>query len=369
MKRRWIFSLSLFIAGVGELAGTTGAANLDIMERCGLQEMVVSVKFLDRAITTYQDIADWEVAYRGLAPPDQARHWGLNEDVLIDQAVLRVPGTEKGYLRLVKFVDVLQVRIRSSARPFDTGAIFNFNALVKDLEGAFESMRDHGFIGFADPTYYTIFGKRYGGAMLRGHDGVVINLLHRVNDLYDDVPPFTKMSHVVNATQMIDDYEERLVFFRDKMGWHVRWEATPQWPEDGSNNMLLPNNLLLEGKIKERAASFLFSPDADSGSIEIFEFDGAKDLDFSDRAHPPNLGVLMYRVHVPDLDTYSEHLQSNGVSVVRPMTRLTVSPYPGPLRGGVSRALGLAPAARSRLLAHERPGAPSGPRCGNAGDV
>ena len=43
--------------------------------------------------------------------------------------------------------------------------------------------------------------------------------------------------------------------------------------------------------------------------------------------------------------------------------------YPGPLRGGVSRALGLAPAARSRLLAHERPGAPSGPRCGNAGDV
>ena len=43
--------------------------------------------------------------------------------------------------------------------------------------------------------------------------------------------------------------------------------------------------------------------------------------------------------------------------------------YPGPLRGGVSRALGLAPAARSRLLAHERPGAPSRPRCGNAGDV
>ncbi len=278
--------LILIIGFRGAFTDTT-AADLDVTDRRGLQEMVVSVKLLDRAIETYQDIAGWEVAYRGLAPSDQARHWGLCVDVLIDQAMLRVPGTEKGFLRLVKFVDVPQVRIRSSARPFDTGAIFNFNALVKDLDGVFESMRDHGFVGFADPTYYTIFGKRHGGAMLRGHDGVVINLLHRVNDPYDDVPPFTKMSHVVNATQMVDDYEESLEFFRDKLGWHVRWEASPQWPEDGSNNMSLPNNLLLEGKIKERAASFLFSPDADGGSIEIFKFDGATGLDFSDRAPIP----------------------------------------------------------------------------------
>lgn len=300
---------------------------LDISERRGLQEMVVSVKFLDRTIQTYLDMADWEVAYRGLAPPDLARHWGLDADTIIDQAVLRVPNTEKGYLRLVKFMDVPQVRIRSSARPFDTGAIFNFNVLVKDLEGVFESMRDHGFIGFADPTYYTIFGKEYGGAMLRGHDGVVINLLHRVNDPYDDVPPFTQMSHVVNATQMVDDYEESLAFFRDKLGWHVRWEAAPQWPADGSNNMSLPNNLLLEGLIKERAASFIFAPDADGGSIEIFKFDGASGADFSDRARPPNLGVLMYRVHVPDLETYAQRLRANDVPIVQSMSAVNMAPY------------------------------------------
>ena len=289
--------------------------------------MVVSVKFLDRTIGMYREIAGWEVAFRGPAPPGQARHWGLEEDVRIDQAILRVPGTEKGFLRLVRFTDVPQVRIRSSARPFDTGAIFNFNTLVKDLEGVFESMRDHGFVGFADPAYYTIFGREYGGAMLRGHDGVVINLLCRVNDSYDDMPPFTKMSHVVNATQMVDDYEESMEFFRDKLGWHVRWEASPQWPEDGSNNMSLPNNLLLEGKIRERAASFLFSPEADGGSIEIFEFDGVSGHDFSGRAHPPNLGVLMYRVHVPDLAAYARRLKAQGVAPVRPMARLSVAPY------------------------------------------
>ncbi|NKB45500.1 MAG: hypothetical protein GKS03_14610 [Alphaproteobacteria bacterium] len=300
---------------------------IDISDRRGLQEMVVSVKYLDRAVQTYQAIADWEVAYRGLAPVDQAVHWGLPKGTPIEQAVLRVPGTEKGYLRLVKFLGVDQVRIRSSARPFDTGAIFNFNTLVKDLDGTFESMRDNGFVGFADPTYYTIFGKEYGGAMLRGHDGVVINLLHRVDDPYADVPPFTRFSHVVNATQMVDDYEESLTFFRNKLGWHVRWEAAPEWPEDGANNMGLPNSLLLSGAVKELAASFIFDATADGGSIEIFKFDGVSGADFSDRAHPPNLGVLMYRVHVPNLDEYVARIVKNGVAIERSEKSVNVPPY------------------------------------------
>ena len=327
MKIRTAFSGCIAAAGLALNTLPANADTLDIFARRGLQEMVVSVKFIDRTIKTYEQIADWEVAYRGLATADQAEHWGLSTDVMIDQAVLRVPGTEKGYLRLVKFMNVPQVRIRSSARPFDTGAIFNFNALVKDLDGVFEVMRDNGFVGFADPTYYTIFGKKYGGAMLRGHDGVVINLLLRVNDPYADIPPFTKMSHVVNATQMVDDYEESLEFFRDKMGWHVKWEAVPEWPEDGSNNMSIPNNLLLDGTVKERAASFIFAPDADGGSIEIFEFDGASGADFSSRAHPPNLGVLMYRVHVPELEAYAEKLADNSVKVIRPMSSLNVALY------------------------------------------
>ena len=336
MAKKPVYQLAGLLWFLAALASAT-AATVDISERRGLQEMVVSVKFLDRTIRMYQDIADWEIAYRGTAAAGQAAHWGLAEDNIIEEAVLRVPNTEKGYLRLVKFHDAEQVRIRSSARPFDTGAIFNFNALVKDLEGVFENMRDHGFVGFADPTYYTIFGKEYGGAMLRGHDGVVINLLYRVDDPYADIPPFTKMSHVVNATQMVDDYEESLEFFRDKLGWHVRWEAAPTWPADGSNNMSIPNNLLLEGKVKERAASFIFEPDADGGSIEIFKFDGAFGADYSHRAHPPNLGVLMYRVHVPNLETYATEIAAKGVPALHPWRRYTIEPY-GEVRSMIIQA-------------------------------
>lgn len=313
------------------------ADTIDLSERRGVQEMVVSVKFLDRVIGTYKEIADWEVAYRGMAPPAQAKHWNLPADTKIEQAVLRLPGTDKGYVRLVKFMDVEQVRIRSSARPFDTGGIFNLNSSVKDMPGVFEDMRDNGFIGFADPTYYTLNGKDYGGAMLRGHDGVVINLITRVNGTYEDLPPFTKMSGVANSTQMVDDYEESMEFFQTKMGWYKSWEAYPTWPEDGANNMSLPNNLLLDGTITERAAGFNFDEDADGGRIEIFNFQGATGKDFSDRAHPPNLGILMYRVHVPDLDAYIEKINGNGVALLRPVKSLPIALY-GDVRSAIVKA-------------------------------
>lgn len=318
---------SLAAVFLGIAACAASAEPLDISMRRGMQEMVVSVKFLDRTVAMYESLAGWEVAYRGSAPQAQAEHWGLPKDTEISEVVLRVPNTSRGYLRLVKFHDVQQLRIRSSARPFDTGAIFNFNVLVKDLEATFEAMRDYGFSGFADPTYYTIFGKSYGGAMLRGHDGVVINLLHRVNDAYEDVPPFTKFSHVVNATQMVDDYDESFQFFQEKLGWHLRWEAAPTWPEDGSNNMSIPNNLLLDGTVTEKAASFIFDTEADGGSIEIFKFFGAKGGDFSGRAQPPNLGVLLYRVHVPDLAAYAQQIAGRGVVPIRPMRTYSMAPY------------------------------------------
>lgn len=135
MKRIKLVQQALMVGAACSAIATAHAQDtrVDISDRRGMQEMVVSVKFLDRAIDTYKEVAGWELAHRGMAPTAQATHWGLPSTVPIEEAVLRVPGTTKGYLRLVRFVGAEQVRIRSSARPFDTGAIFNFNALVSTL--------------------------------------------------------------------------------------------------------------------------------------------------------------------------------------------------------------------------------------------
>ncbi len=302
-------------------------ARIDLSQRQGVQEIVVSVKNLTQATQVYQSVARFEVKSEGAVDPSLAAAWGLPATTTMHDKLLGVPGVEKGLLRLVKIEGSPQVQIRSSARPYDTGGIFNFNSLVKDMDGVFEDLRDHGFQGFADPNRYTLFGKSYAGALLRGQDGVVINLLQRVNQSYDDFPPFATMSHIINATQMVADYRESFDFFTKKLGWSVRWEASPTWPPDGSNNMGVPNSILLSGQVKEKAASFALSKEADGGTIEIFNFDGIKGRDFSDRAHPPNLGILIYRIHVRDLEAYAAEIAARGVVLHRPIVRAVIAPY------------------------------------------
>ena len=325
----------LFGALIG--LGTGSAASLDLASIRGVQEMVVSVKDLERTAALYQEVAGWEVIYSGAADEVQVEFWGLSRSIPVQQVVLGNPGSRTGFLRLVNFAGVEQQRIRSSARPFDTGAIFNINSLVKDMAATFEVLRDRGFQGFSDPNYYDIFGKRYGGAMLRGHDGVVINLLERVNDSYQDQPPFEVMSNVNNATQVVADYELAHDFFNKKLGWGIRWEASPKWGEDGANNMSLPNSLLTAGAVKERAASFDMDPELAGGTIEIFNFDGIKGIDYADRAQPPNLGVLMYVIHVAGLCDYLGEIAGRGVEPLRGPARFRLAPY-GPVMGAVIRA-------------------------------
>ncbi len=146
-----------------------------------------------------------------------------------------------------------------------------------------------------------------------GHDGVVINLLQRVDDSYDDQPPFGTMSNINNATQVVRDYERAYDFFTNKLGWGVRWEASPVWNADGANNMSLPNSLLISGVVNERAASLDMDPERDGGTIEIFNFEGITGIDFSERAYPPNRGVLMYVVHVAGLCDYLSTVAARGV--------------------------------------------------------
>jgi catechol 2,3-dioxygenase-like lactoylglutathione lyase family enzyme len=320
--------LILVIVGMAAMMSAVGAhARIDLSQREGVQEMIVSVKNIDQASAVYRDVAKFEVKAEGPADESLNRLWALPAEARIQERVLGLPSTDQGLLRLVQISGVPQVQIRSSARPFDTGGIFNINSLVKDMDGVFESLRDYGFQGFADPNTYTLFGKKYAGSLLRGHDGVVINLLQRVNQPYDDMPAFATMSHIINATQMVKNYDESFAFFTKQLGWAVRWEASPTWPADGSNNMGIPNSVLLSGAVKERAASFRFNKDADGGTIEIFAFEGISGKDFSDRAQPPNLGILAYRIHVRDLEAYAKQITARGVVLERPIQRVKLAPY------------------------------------------
>jgi catechol 2,3-dioxygenase-like lactoylglutathione lyase family enzyme len=340
--------LAFLLLGVGPVA-TTAAGQLPPPATRGLQEVVVAVRDLDAAERSLRAVSGWQRRYRGNVDPARLAAWGVARSVRAREAVIGSSGSGPGVLRLVEFRGAQQVEIRSSARPFDTGGIFNINVFVRDIDAMFAAMQGSGFQGYADPSRYELFGKPYAGAIVRGQDGVVFNLLERGDRRYGDVPPFTRMSHVRNSTLMIPDFEAGRRFFEQQLGWQKRWEASPKWLADGRNNMGLPESLVLEGRVTERAASFAFSPEADGGTIEIFAFEGLRGHDYSERAHPPNLGLLMYVVMVPGVRDYLARIGARGVAPIAGPVELLLPPY-----GAVTAAVVRAPGGAWLMLAERR---------------
>jgi hypothetical protein len=64
------------------------------------------------------------------------------------------------------------------------------------------------------------------------------------------------------------------------------------------------------------------------GSVELIGWDGAQPgRDFSERAHPPNLGAMALRFGVTDLAAHLGRLRDQGILPARPVTELLLEPY------------------------------------------
>ncbi|MEM6683072.1 MAG: VOC family protein, partial [Pseudomonadota bacterium] len=63
------------------------------------------------------------------------------------------------------------------------------------------------------------------------------------------------------------------------------------------------------------------------GSIELLEFEGYTGRDFSSRAVPPNLGNLMLRFPVPDVDALARYLAGQGIKLEYQPIATTLAPY------------------------------------------
>lgn len=303
----------------------------------GLQEVVVSVRDLDASATRLRAASGWTERHRGPVSRERLEFWGLPATASATEVLLGLPSSGHGLLRLVQFDGVPRVEIRSSSRPFDSGGIFNVNVLVRDIDAVFANMQALGFQGFADPSRYEIFGRPYAGAVLRGQDGIVFNLLARGNGRYDDLPAFGAMSHIRNSTQVVADFEANRRFFEEQLGWVKRWEDAPKWEASGRNNMALPESLIVAGQVRERAASFAVDAEADGGTLEILAFEGIRGRDYSERARPPNLGMVVYLIMVPRLDAYVATIRARGVPVVAEPRRLWLPPY-GARRSAIIRS-------------------------------
>lgn len=289
----------------------------------GFQEIVFSVSNLEKALSFYTSCFGWEVIHKGTGSEDLKKLWLVDGSVLLDDALLRNPEDNSGFLRLVCFKNVGQEQIRSGTQIWDSGGIFDVNVRVKDINEMYQTLQNEGWNGYTDPNRFT-FGKfDVSEALLKGPDGITFAIMQRF------APPlegfeFKKASRIFNSTTVCKDYKTTLHFFTNILGFKLYYENDGKERSDGPNVIGIPPNI--NGSITVPVC--VLHPNGENdGSLELIETVELKGKDCSHLAKPPNLGILMYRFPVKDADAYATQLREKGLTLNTEIQTLEVPPY------------------------------------------
>ena len=290
----------------------------------GWQEAVLSVRDIDSWVDVLEDVAGWELIHRGASSRAWMGAWDVDSQAVAEEALLANPGSNKGYIRLVSFAGTDQQLIRSNAQTWETGGWFDVNARVLNLDRRFTELQQRGWSGYADPVKLHFGPFTVNEWLARGPDGIVFALIERIEPPLKGWPALRSISRLFNATTIVDDLEASLDFYLNGLGFKVYLEFDGSSQEAGPNVLGLPHNLT--DKIS-RQVRIVHPQGVNDGSIELIKFDGATGRDFSTRARPPNLGILMLRFPVRNIDRLSRDLKERGVTIESQPYRLELPPY------------------------------------------
>lgn len=302
-------------------------ANIEFDGQSRIQEFVVVTRNIDLMLPTFTDILKWTVIYEGDADKTVALSWELATDTPIREVLVGNDASEYGFVRLVEIQGVEQAIIRPGARWWDTGGMMNINVLVKDSSVVIAGLRRLGWTTRALPESYEWPGGLKGvSAIMIGPEDLMLSFQERQSPPLTGWPEFSGATHIEVGYERANDPATWSDFYKNEIGFKTRDLSTRGSNENkevGPNDFGLPHNATnLDYSILGGAI-----PHDGEQLIGVRSFPNATGYDFSDRAHPPNIGIASVRLPVSDLDTIAERIQKSGIALASDVRIVDMKPY------------------------------------------
>ena len=287
-------------------------------------EVVLSVKDLDKAVKIYTELLGWKEVWRGNGDASQIAFWNLPQTCETEEIVLQFQDLDYGQIRLIQFKNIEQKIIRSGGQPFDNGGIMDIDLRVSDISWVYDEMTERDWHAYTQPVTQTMGPFTVEEVLFRGHDGVVIAFVHRTNPPHPNPFDLTGGTSCVYLSAMIvKNLAIASDFFVNKLGFILHNDINFVGDE-GRSIFNLPHNIASQTNAKLQIIGPTDSRDA---LFDLIELEGIKGEDFSELACPPNRGILMYRIPVSNIEEYATLIEANGVILKHQITTIDYSPY------------------------------------------
>ncbi len=290
----------------------------------GFQEVVFSVSDLERWISFFERICGWQLISRCESDKGINPLWQLDNDAIINEAVLGNSGDKEGFVRLVQFNNVGQEQIRSGAHAWDTGGIFDVNIRTHDIAEMYREFQREGWHGYADPLRYNFGEYDVSEVLMKGPHGITIAAMQRFAPPLQGFPHMKKTSRFFNSSIVSADMAVSHDFYINKLGFNMFFQTPGTDRKEGHNVLGIPQNL----NDGITVPVDIVRPDINNfGSIEYLQTKELKGKDCSNGALPPNLGILMLRFPVRDAAQYAELIRERGVKLNSTIHVTPIAPY------------------------------------------
>lgn len=291
----------------------------------GWRETVISVRDVDQTVAFFTGTLGWELRTSGQVDRAQLDAWGLPPEASARFALVANPTTDRGFVRIVAFKGVEQRRIREHDVPWETGGIFNMNIRVADMDQIERDATNAGWQGVSRPVTFTFGPFVVSEWIPRTSDGVRVAFIKRVSPPLEGWPELVTSSRTFNSTQIVANLDRALAFYQGVLGFQTY--MTTRGPSEKPGDYVL--GLSHEAMVDITREVRIVSPPGfgNDGSVELLEFEGYSGRDFAEHAKPPNLGNLMLRFPVPDLDPLVVYLKSKGVELEYAPVESELKPY------------------------------------------
>lgn len=300
---------------------------IDLSQGSHIQEFVISVSDMERALPAFTDVLKWKIFQQGDADASVARLWGLDTETPVYQVLLGNAESTYGFIRLVEIKTDEQERIRPGGRWWDTGGIFNFNVFFRNLDSAEAALRNYGWNANNLPATYER-GDGVGGKtmMMLGPDDVMMSFQQRISRPMTGWPHFEGASHIEVGYQIVTDIKAWNDFYTNVLGFFplggVR-EIQRDEPA-GPNVYGLPHNAV--GFTDGWQANVKFRQTHEQ-SLGARQFSNATGYDFSSHANPPNLGIMTVRIPVTDVLAIRERIVAAKAEMPSDVQIVRLAPY------------------------------------------
>ncbi|MFK7885451.1 MAG: VOC family protein [Gammaproteobacteria bacterium] len=270
----------------------------------GFQRVIIGVADLDTALDLWVE----EMGFDVLARIDGIDHgldemWGLTDNRVAAQALVRTPGQSRGALHLVQFQKPTAT-VREDANAFDL-CPKNLDVHAKNIADRVHRLRRAGYEFRGDEPVSSTApdGTKFAEMHMMAHDDINVVLL----EIADHEMPFSThgFAGISPLISVVPDAEEEKAFYKDILGLTCQSDNYLDGP-DIERMIGLPKGTGLD-------VSIWGDKDALMGALEIVSYRGVDGANLYPQAMPPARGVLRVGLRTPDIGAWRKHLTAKGI--------------------------------------------------------